>query len=100
MPATGRFKLEHLIGVLAAVLVLLAALAGFNVQQRFDNLFSGDGVRWIVFLLGIATLILLARVISGKNRAQRSWHYFLAAWIVGQAMIVGLAQTLPTAPTL
>jgi hypothetical protein len=100
MAAVGRLKLEHLIGVLAAVLVLLAALAGFNVQQRFDNLFSGDGVRWIVFLIGIATLILLARVISGKDRAHRSWHYFLAAWVVGQAMIVGLAQTLPTAPTL
>jgi hypothetical protein len=100
MPATRRFKLEHLIGVLAAVLVVLAALVGFNVEQRFDNLFSGDGVRWIVFLIGIATLILLARVISGRERAKRSWHYFLAAWVVGQAMLVGLAQTLPTAPTL
>jgi len=96
----ARLRQEYVIVLVAIGLVLLATVAGLNVQPRSDNPLSGDLVRWIVFVVGLGTLGRLARTVSAKERPERKPHYFLLGWIIGQAIILGLVQTLPSAPTL
>src|SRR5262249_55838347 len=92
-------KLERWVGILSAALVVATIIADFNVQQQLD-LFGGAFIRWIVFILGAVALALLARIVSGRPRTERRAHYYVSAWLIGQATIIGLVQTLPTPPTL
>jgi hypothetical protein len=97
---SGRFRLEHLLGILLLVLVASAVIADLDIEHRMSGVLDGDVVRWVVAATGILTLGLLARRISSQERSRRSHHSFTLAWAVGQVTVIGLVQTLPTAPTL
>ena len=94
-----RLKLGHALGVLLIVLFGSAIVADFSVQQSIAPL-SGDAIRWVVLLSGAATLGLLGRALASRERSKRPRHYFTLVWLVGEVMVIGLVQTLPTPPAL